>query len=157
MDSFDNLYCRSVIYLQESPFRTGKPTLGIGDLSTLRLLMNSSTVTAVMLIMEEKLKMPQEAIKTGRAIKAIEAVELRPESLSDAVVSWIVFAHEEVPSTLLIHKGVNPEDIKTMCFTKLMREVPKGRLNNTVVNKAREIAGNSTLTQPEPLEDLLKR
>jgi hypothetical protein len=110
-----------------------------------------------MLVTEEKRKIPERDIQSGRAISVVDAVELRPESLADAVVSWVVFSHEDSPSTLLIHKGINPEEIKLMCYTRLMREVPRNHLTNEVIKKAREIADSASLTPPENLDGLISQ
>jgi hypothetical protein len=148
---FDNLYCRSILYLQENPFR-GTPMLGIGDIKSLQMLKYSTTVIALMLITEERRIIPPREIKAGKAIKVIEAVEGRPESLSNAVMSWVVLSNEETPTTLLLHKGLNPEEVKTMCFTRVMREIPTDRLNNQAVQEARDLANQFSLTEPEKLD-----
>jgi hypothetical protein len=157
MDSFDNLYCRSVQYLQDSPFKTGLSVHAIGDVRSLKAVKRSTRISALMLILEEKQKIPEEAIEAGKAIPVVEAVELRPESLSDAIVSWVVFSHEANPSTLLIHRGVNPDEIKMMCYTRLMREVSKDRLDNEALKKVKELADTAVLTSPESLTGLTSK
>ncbi|MBV9256513.1 MAG: hypothetical protein JO215_00690, partial [Ktedonobacteraceae bacterium] len=107
MDSFDDLYCGKIQYLQV--INEMLPAHGIGDISTYYLLHDVHSVTTVLLMVVEKDKVPLKDIESGKVIPVIDALKLRPKALEDSMLSWVVFPQDNKPAALLMHNGVNAD------------------------------------------------
>jgi hypothetical protein len=153
MDTFDNLYCGKVQYLQVIDGRL--PVHGIGDISTYYLLRDIHSVTTIMLLIVEKDKVPLKDIESGKVIPVMEALQARPKALEDSMLSWVVFPQEDKPSALLIHSGVSKEDFKQLCYSHLWTNVPLKDMSNHVIKKIKEQADRATLTEPTSIKRLV--
>ncbi len=153
MDSFDDLYCGKIQYLQVMDGLL--PVHGIGDITTYHLLRGIRSVTTVMLMIVERNKVPLKDIESGKVIPVMEAIKMRPKALEDAMLSWVVFPQDDKPSALLIHNGVNTGDFKQLCYSHLWSKVSANDMSDHVIKKIKEQADGATLTPPMDVKRLV--
>jgi len=153
MDSFDDLYCSKVQYLQVMDGML--PIHGIGNIETYYLLHNIHSVTTVLLMTTEKDKVPLKDIESGKAVPIMEALKARPRALEDAMLSWVVFPQDDKPSAVLIHTGISTNDFKQLCYSHLWSNVPLKDMSNHVIKKIKEQADRATLTTPTSVKRLV--
>jgi len=154
---FENLYVRTMQYLQTLS-RSTRPMLGIGDMTSYRLLISSNRVTAVMLYIENGNAIPQEQKENGSAMPLEWVLDNTPKSLEDAVVSWVIFKHELNPTTILIHSDLGLEEIRELCYTRLVSETARSKRRaelEEALQKAKEIANEAYISEGKPKRDFL--
>ena len=153
MDSFDDLYCGKIQYLQV--MNGMLPAHGIGDISTYYLLHDVHSVTTVLLMVVEKDKVPLKDIESGKVISVIDALKLRPKALEDSMLSWVVFPQDNKPAALLMHNGVNADDFKQLCYSHLWSNVPVKDISDQLIKKIKEQADRATLTDPKSIKRVI--
>lgn len=153
MDSFENLYCGKVQYLQV--INGMLPVHGVGDINTYYLLHEIHSVTTVMLMIVEKDKVPLKDIESGKVIPVMEALKARPKALEDSMLSWVVFPQDDKPSALLIHSGISTDDFKQLCYSHLWTNVPLKDVSDHVIKKIKEQADRATLTSSTSIKRLV--
>ncbi|HEU5228066.1 MAG TPA: hypothetical protein VFU49_09670 [Ktedonobacteraceae bacterium] len=153
MDSFDNLYCGKIQYLQVIDDRL--PVHGVGNISTYYLLRDIHSVTTVMLMIVDKDKVPLKDIESGKVIPVMEALQARPRALEDAMLSWVVFPEDSRPTALLIHNGISTDDFKQLCYSHLWSNVPLKDMSDLALKKVKEQVDRATLTDPTNIKRLV--
>jgi|SRR5579883_137972 hypothetical protein len=153
MDSFDNLYCGKIQYLQVIDGRL--PIHGIGNITTYYLLRDIHSVTTVMLMIVDKDKVPLKDIESGKVIPVMEALQARPRALEDAMLSWVVFPEDNRPTALLMHNGISTDDFKQLCYSHLWSNVPLKDMSDHVLKKVKEQVDKATLTDPTSIKRLV--
>jgi hypothetical protein len=153
MDSFENLYCGKIQYLQVIDGRI--PVHGIGSINTYYLLHDIHSVTTVMLMIVEKDKVPLKDIESGKVIPVMEALKMRPKALEDSMLSWVVFPQDDKPSALLMHSGISTDDFKQLCYSHLWSNVSLKDMSDHVIKKIKEQADRATLTDPTRIKRLI--
>jgi hypothetical protein len=150
-DPLENLYCRHLQYLQMPPWKYGKPIHGTGGISTFRNLKRLK-ILALLLIVEDKEAIPQEDLQRGKALSLEKVIEELPLSLENSLMSWIILPEEEAPSTILIHGNIDEDDLKTLCYTRLIARHCNKQVTEECLKKAREDAEKAKLKTVAKIE-----
>jgi hypothetical protein len=155
VEFLDGLYCKKVHYLQN--IENQLPIHGMGDMETYRLLRNFRTVSTVMLITVPKEKVTTDQILRGEVIPLLEAIDQRPKSLENAMLSWVQFPKEEQPSGVFIHNGAIDDIFRNWVYTLLVSEIPLAKLGvGNSFEEARKKAEEAEQSTPLDVEELLK-
>jgi len=153
MESFDDLYCGKVQYLQV--MNGMLPVHGIGDINSYYLLHDIHSITTIMLMIVEKDKVPLKDIESGKVIPVMEALRARPKALENSMLSWVVFPQDDNPSALLMHSGISTDDFKQLCYSHLWSNVPLKDMSDHEIKKIKEQADRATLTTPTSIKRLV--
>ena len=162
MCSFDGFYCRKIHALSSNGT---VPKYGIGELNRFPLTTRNDTVTALMAIVA-----PTSSSREFQPRKVISLQEIltnMPIQLRNGTLSWLVLEGEEVPSSLLIHPGISPEDLARFAEIRLgsmaleplpkrvsgiLRDVKAFHSNREAI---RELARKSRLGHSEPVSSFM--
>lgn len=156
---FEKLYVRSIQYLRSVPGVSG-PVIAIGDMNSYRLIRRSNKVTAVLLVVENGEEIPQDQKDAGIAMSLQWVLENTPESLKDALVSWVTFKQELNPTTVLIQKGEELSEIRELCYLRLVSKIARQKRLaelEEALKKAREIANEAYISEGKTKENFLSQ
>lgn len=145
---FENLYVKEVQYLQAHPLG-GRPIMAIGSIRTYTIIKRNAVLAVLLHVVDEK-AVTQEEKDNLVVIPLQKAIDYRPDSLNDAVVSWMTYKYEDKPSTVLIHTGEITSDIEDLSYTHVKGTLTRNASFNEFVEaieKARQIAKDALITQ----------
>jgi hypothetical protein len=123
--------------------------MAIGTVRTY-LLAKRNNIIAALLHVIDKSDVTQEEIDKGKVLTLQKAIDYRPNSLHDALVSWVTYSYETKPSTILIHNGEITEEIENLNYTRIRGELTQDLGYDellSVIEKAREIAKDARISE----------
>lgn len=151
MEFLKDLYCRRIVYFQN--IANSQAVIGMGDLTTYRLLKEMRTISTVVLRAIPKERVKHGDVESGKVSPILEAIEGRPKSLGKALVCWLTWPNEEYPSAVIISDGEVTEELfrniaYTLAYSDIsltdlhmpsMREEMDFKTKNAVLSKPMEV------------------
>ena len=148
MEFLKDLYCRRIVYFQN--IANSQAIIGMGDLTTYRLLKEFRTISTVVLRAIPKERVSHEDIEKGKVLPILEAIDGRPKSLSKALVSWLTWPNEEQPSAVIISDGEITEELfRNIAYTLAHSDISLTALSAQVAHdEAKFKTKNAVLSKP---------
>jgi hypothetical protein len=148
MEFLKDLYCRRIVYFQN--IANLQAVIGMGDLTTYRLLKEMRTISTVVLRAIPKERVKHGDVESGKVLPILEAIEGRPKSLGKALVSWLTWPNEEYPSAVIISDGeVTEELFRNIAYTLAYSNISLTDLHMPSVREETDFkTKNAVLSKP---------